>query len=231
MELFVAKSEPVSPTCPDGYYLIGNYDDRLRADSAPMSHTYSFHLDCNADLIVDGFAKEGHPENTNCTPFVGSEPSCNQHQDYESFEVDLDGTIFGNYTDYVGAPDVENAWFDAGPWTTIASDGDHNLTFTHSADGTTGIQSVDYKISVCAKCIDCNDADNDGECDPEDNCPTIPNGPARGSCFNYNTHEVWGTCLDKGSCQENSGEWWKWCDFFQNDMDKNGIGDVCEPTP
>jgi PKD repeat protein len=224
-------NEPVFPTCPDGYYLISNYEDMLLATTAPKSHTYSFHLDCNADLIVVGFAKEGHPENKNCTPFVGSESRCNQHQDYESFEVDLDGAIFGNYTDYVGAPDVENAWFNAGQWTTIASDGDHNLTFTHSADGTTGIQSVDYMVSVCAKCIDCNDGDFDGECDPDDNCPTIPNGPTRGSCFNYNTNEVWGTCLDQGNCQENSDEWWKWCDFFQSDMDKNGIGDVCEPTP
>ncbi len=221
-------NEPVFPTCPDGYYLVGNYEDKLRATTSPMSHTYSFHLDCKADLIVDGFAKEGHPENVNCTLSGGSDPECNQHQDYESFKVGVDGTTFGNYTDYAGSPDVQNAWFNAGPWTTIAPDGDHNLTFTHSEDGTTGIQSVYYKVSVCAKCLD---EDNDGVCDQDDNCPTIPNGPARGSCFNYFTHAVWGECLDHSSCQENSGEWWKWCDTFQGDQDDDGTGDVCDSTP
>ncbi len=221
-------TEPDLPTCPDGYYLIDNYEDKLRADIAPKSHTYSFHLYCDADLIVDGFAKEGHPENTNCTLLGGSDPQCTQYQDYENFEVDLDGTTFGNYTDYVGTPDLENAWFDAGPWATSASDGDHDLTFTHSEDGTTDVQSVSYKVRLCAQCIDCNDPDNDGVCDPDDNCPTIPNGPAKGSCFNYFTHEVWGECLDHGSCQDNSGEWYKWCDNAQNNMDGDEDGDACD---
>jgi uncharacterized repeat protein (TIGR01451 family) len=327
-----STKEPAFPTCPDGYYQIDTYEDRLRATTAPNSLTYSFHLYCDADLIVDGFAQEGHPENPNCTLLGGSDPQCTEYQDYENFEVDLDGATFGNYTDYVGTPDVENAWFTAGPWTTVALEGDHDLTFTHSEDGSTGVQSVAYKISFCAQCIDCADADFDGVCDQDDNCPDIANGPGSGtctpdtdnpgvnctslldcissctatgdcsmdqedtdedgigdvcdecpddpnndidndgvcgdsdncpdtdnpgqadadqdgigdecdncpetfngptggSCYNYFTHEVWGNCLDHGSCQENSGEWYKWCDTAQNDQDGDGVGDVCDNCP
>ncbi len=85
------------------------------------------------------------------------------------------------------------------------------------------------------------DYDNDGVCDPgespptcavlDDNCPEVPNGPVTGSCFNYFTHEVWGECLDNSSCRENNEGWWIWCDTMNNDMDGDGVGDVCDPTP
>ncbi len=86
---------------------------------------------------------------------------------------------------------------------------------------------------VCDNCPDDsdNDIDNDGICGDIDNCPTTPNGPAKGSCFNYFTHEVWGNCLHESSCQENSGEWYKWCDTFQGDQDGDGVGDVCADCP
>ena len=71
------------------------------------------------------------------------------------------------------------------------------------------------------------DPDSDGVGNGCDNCPDVPNGPARGSCYNYSTHEVWRTCLEHSECQVN-GEWWIWCDTFQNDDDSDGIGDVCE---
>ncbi|MBW2184393.1 MAG: thrombospondin type 3 repeat-containing protein [Deltaproteobacteria bacterium] len=79
--------------------------------------------------------------------------------------------------------------------------------------------------------MDQEDADSDGLGDVCDSCPEVPNGPARGSCFNYFTHEVWGECLDDGSCQDGSGQWYKWCDTFQGDGDSDGTGDVCDPTP
>ena len=84
------------------------------------------------------------------------------------------------------------------------------------------------------------DHDNDGACDPgtsnptcaavNDNCPEVPNGPVKGSCFDYVTRAVWGECLDSSSCRVNN-EGWIWCDYFQNDMDTDGIGDVCDATP
>jgi predicted outer membrane repeat protein len=73
--------------------------------------------------------------------------------------------------------------------------------------------------------------DGDGVPDDVDNCPTTPNGSDMGSCFNYRTHEVWGECQDHVSCQGNPNEWWKWCDTVQNDMDGDGLGDVCDNCP
>jgi hypothetical protein len=75
------------------------------------------------------------------------------------------------------------------------------------------------------------DDDNDGNPDSQDNCPEVPNGPVMGSCFNYYTHEVGWKCVDHSSCQGNPNEWYRWCDIFQNDMDADGIGDVCDPSP
>jgi len=59
----------------------------------------------------------------------------------------------------------------------------------------------------------------------------MPNGPAKGSCFNYFTQAVWGECLDHSTCRDNSNQTYKWCDTIQNDLDTDGIGDVCDPTP
>ena len=153
---------PDFPGCPDDEYdLIGEFEGVLVADydgGLPTSITHPFSLTCNADLFVEGFAKEGHPESPyNCSP-SGDDPNehdyCSQTQDLESFEVDLGGTTFGYYTDYAGTPDIENAWFPAGPWETTAYAGNNELTFTHSyAFQDVGPQSVDYRVSVCAKCV------------------------------------------------------------------------------
>lgn len=159
--------EPDFPMCDydDGYDLIGQYEGGLMNDpnnTSWISDTYTFNLDvleCDSDLaelVVEGFAKEGHPESCSLGGDLPSDPEgCDQNQNYESFEVDVDGgTPFGMYTDNQGDGGVQNAWFPAGPWDTVASAGDdHELTFTHTQEGS-GFQSVVYKVSLCAKCID-----------------------------------------------------------------------------
>ena len=149
-------SEPNFPECPEGYITIaqlggGGEEGLLRGDIEPTSRTHVIGVPCDANLLVVGFAKEGHPENPGCSPEGGpGEPSvCNQFQDYENFVVALDGSIFGQYTDDLGP--IENAWFPAGPWVTDANQGQHELMFIHTQEGE-GAQSVHYKVSVCAKC-------------------------------------------------------------------------------
>jgi len=63
-----------------------------------------------------------------------------------------------------------------------------------------------------------------------DNCPTTPNGPLAGTCYNYYTKQSWGSCTEQeySECGD-PPVWYKWCDTFQNDIDEDGTGDVCDP--
>jgi hypothetical protein len=72
------------------------------------------------------------------------------------------------------------------------------------------------------------DSDQDGYADEVDSCPATPNGPLAGTCYNYLTQESWGSCMTDTECQDAPSEWYTWCDTFQNDLDNNGTGDVCE---
>jgi DMSO/TMAO reductase YedYZ molybdopterin-dependent catalytic subunit len=74
------------------------------------------------------------------------------------------------------------------------------------------------------------DIDGDSVPDGVDNCPNVPNGSGMGSCFNYFSGDVWDTCTDTAECQTN-GEWYIWCDNFQNDPDSDGLGNVCDNCP
>jgi syndecan 4 len=69
------------------------------------------------------------------------------------------------------------------------------------------------------------DIDGDGISDSADNCPEVSNGPELGSCYNYYTQEVGGSCTEDGNC---GSVWYLWCDIFQGDGDNDGTGDVCE---
>ena len=75
------------------------------------------------------------------------------------------------------------------------------------------------------------DSDSDGILDVNDNCPTVANGPVQGSCYNYYTGQVGGKCTTNSQCMANPSEWYKWCDNAQYDMDKDGVGDVCDNCP
>ena len=158
----VQYTPPDFPTCPDGYDLIDNFEGELFANllagyNGVLSITEAFTLTCDADLdlVVLGFTKEGHPEK-GCDPVpeVGDPDGCTQTQDLEEYDVDVDGGTIGGYDDNQGAGGVENAWFENEEWGTTATAGGHNMTYTHRyASQDVGVQSVDYKVSLCAKCI------------------------------------------------------------------------------
>ena len=159
----IPQTPPDLPSCPEGYVLIDQYDGFLMNHPDSLSKTHYFDLECDSDLVVEGYAIEGHPDD-GCSPTGGSGEAdyCNQHQDYENFEVDVDGgDPFGMYTDKKGPGGVENAWFPTGKWYTTAAEGDdHELTFTHTQEGS-GYQSVGYIVNFCARCEeeDCSDCD------------------------------------------------------------------------
>jgi hypothetical protein len=71
-----------------------------------------------------------------------------------------------------------------------------------------------------------NDADNDGFCGDEDNCPNVPNGTSSGTCVKFISGVFIGSdvsCMGFSECGVN-----EICQMEQADINGNGIGDVCE---
>jgi len=64
------------------------------------------------------------------------------------------------------------------------------------------------------------DTDSDGISDGIDNCPTTPNGPFLGTCTEGTVGE---SCMNNDDCDPNGV-----CSMNQEDMDLDGIGDVCD---
>jgi len=70
------------------------------------------------------------------------------------------------------------------------------------------------------------DADSDGVLDDADNCISVPNGPALGTCVKTVSGLLSGTgttCLSDGGCTAGQT-----CDMDQGDGNANGKGDACE---
>ena len=68
------------------------------------------------------------------------------------------------------------------------------------------------------------DADGDGVCDLIDNCVTVPNGPALGTCI----VGIIGTCLQDGDCDTfGVVAGFGVCSLNQEDTNGDGYGDVC----
>ena len=64
------------------------------------------------------------------------------------------------------------------------------------------------------------DEDSDGIPDEKDNCPKEPNGPNKGICTGGYIGEV---CVSNAECGDDG-----FCSMNQEDMDRDGIGDVCK---
>jgi hypothetical protein len=70
------------------------------------------------------------------------------------------------------------------------------------------------------------DADHDTVVDDLDNCPSHPNGAARGTCAAAAGGVIMGTgvtCIIDADCEGDG-----YCDLDQSDCNSNGTGDACE---
>jgi PKD repeat protein len=133
---------PEFPACPTGFELLDTYNDYIRRDIEPKSHSYPFSLSEDGVVLLQGWVMEGHPD-LGCP----GHPDCDVHQDHEDIIFEIDGDTLGIYEDSDHGP-YENAWYFFGPMETTLDIGSHTLTFRHTLHGEDA-QSVGYRYSLC----------------------------------------------------------------------------------
>jgi hypothetical protein len=204
-----------SPSCGDGFDndRDGTTDTADQQCARPSDDGECGSIDTDADGILDGC--------DNCVDTANAG------------QLDSDWDLIGNACD----PDLDNdgdvdsddlALFDAF-YTDTVCDPHYDATADFDGDGEVGASDLALLTNYVSAGL-CPgpsyadpDADADRVHDACDNCPNTPNGPAAGTC---SAVRVLGrACLEDGDCGEGS------CSLDQQDMDQDGIGDVCDPDP
>lgn len=111
-------------------------------DTCPPSKEYPINIPSESRLVIRGWVKEGHPED-GCP----GGRRCDQGQDHEDFDLLINSTKIGKYRD-LGAG--VNAWTQIGDWyyDNESSIEAFTMKTQHSMLGD-GVQSVDYKLTLC----------------------------------------------------------------------------------
>ena len=137
--------------CPAGYTQLGGImQDSIQSTDV---NSYAINIPDPGNLIITGYAKEGHPED-GCSP-SGSNGNetlpfrCSQRQTEESFEVTLrsngGSTVLGTYDDHLD-PNRENYWFPIDDMSAAVSSGSHDVEIRHVYESN---ESVDHKLVAC----------------------------------------------------------------------------------
>ena len=130
-------------------------------------------------------------------------------------------------------------------WTPPQSGNNQSLPYTYTFEGNSGYAGLDccvwqlgstlgvtgagqaiFYINVDSS-LPANqptDADADGIKDLCDNCPSHANGPLRGSCTTGTT--IGAPCISNQECGGGGS-----CSLGQEDVDRDGVGNVCVPEP
>jgi hypothetical protein len=135
--------EPDFAVCPANMEEIGTFDNYVRRDKEPRSHTYDLSLSEDARLTVLGYAEEGHPD------ACPDGRICGQGQMHEEFRVSINNATIGVHHDH---GDVDT-WIPVGPWQTssvVSADDDVVMEVSHLLGGKTA-ESVSFKLTVCAE--------------------------------------------------------------------------------
>ncbi len=134
--------EPTFATCPPDSELLEHVSGYVRRDKeSGQSRTYELTLPEETQVVVVGYAQEGHPES------CPDGRNCGQSQLHEEFNVTINGDRVGTYYDQTAG----DAWFPVGPWRTEKSlpAGTLTVKVDHLLTGTSA-ESVSFKLSVCA---------------------------------------------------------------------------------
>lgn len=167
--------------------------------------------------------------------------------DFSEFSIEEDG-LFGDCYDYLtiydgdntGAPQIGSEFcdFTGSPGVVTATSASGCLTFEFFSDGS--VTEAGWVASVSCL-VNCPDADMDGICDADDQCPGIDDGLIGMPCDDNDdctTGDMYdGSCACVGTALPDT-DMDGTCDAFDNcpddpnpgqeDTDMNGIGDACD---
>jgi streptogramin lyase len=106
------------------------------------------------------------------------------------------------------------------------SDGDNVGTVCDNCPVTGNVSQADFDGNGIGDACEDSDGDGGSDFDDTDNCPGVQNGLLGGTCF---AGDVGAACMENVDCDLAPGT--GVCNTDQEDLDSDGVGDVCDNCP